>query len=278
MSGSGKSVDAPKWMWTGRSYDLGKMSFRDLAIAYSTYYAIHAYLIVAVISAALSIHEANGWSPALLGAAAAVFLYPFAWYLIHRFVLHSRALYKSRWTAASWKRIHFDHHQDPHRLEVLFGALWTTLPTIALVTLPIGWLLGGASGAAAALSAGLISTCLYEFAHCVQHLNYKPRSAFLKRIKRWHLAHHFHSERGNFGIVSFLPDRLFGTWYDSARDAPKSATTFNLGYDRAEAARYPCVAQLTGAAPLDRPPLAGESEVGQAAATEFRLSRGRSAR
>jgi sterol desaturase/sphingolipid hydroxylase (fatty acid hydroxylase superfamily) len=278
MPESEKDGAVSRWMWTGRSYDLGKMSFRDLAVAYSTYYAIHAYLIVAVVSGAVAVHVSRGWIPAALGAVAAVFLYPFAWYLIHRFILHSRSLYKSRWTAASWKRIHFDHHQDPHRLEVLFGALWTTLPTIALVTVPVGWLLGGLAGAAAALSAGLVTTCAYEFGHCVQHLNYKPRSAFLKRVKRWHLAHHFHSEQGNFGILSFLPDRLFGTWYDSARDVPRSATTFNLGYDRAEAARYPHVADLTGAPPRDRPPLAGEAEAGRAAATELRLPRRRSAR
>ena len=69
-------------------------------------------------------------------------------------------------------------------------------------------------------------------------------------------------------VVS-LPDRLFGTWYDAARDMPRSATVFNLGYDLNEAARYPYVAQLTGAPPRDRPPLAGEDEVGQAAATEL---------
>jgi len=265
-------------MWTGRSYDLGKMSFRDLALAYSTYYAIHAYLIVAVISAVVAVRVADSWMPVALGGVAAIVLYPFAWYLIHRFILHSRSLYKSRWTAASWKRIHFDHHQDPHRLEVLFGALWTTLPTIALVTIPVGWLLGGIAGGAAALSAGLITTCVYVFCHCVQHLNYKPRSAFLKRIKQRHLAHHFHSERGNFGIVSFLPDRLFGTWYGGAGDIPRSPTVFNLGYDRAEAARYPYVAQLTGAPPRDRPPLANEAELGQAAATELWMPRKRAAR
>src|ERR1700722_15224994 len=276
--GAGKDSVMARWMWTGRSYDLGKMSFRDLAVAYSTYYAIHAYLIVAVISGAVAIHVADSWIPVAVGGIAAIVLYPFAWYLIHRFILHSRSLYKSRWTAASWKRIHFDHHQDPHRLEVLFGALWTTLPTIAAVTVPVGWLLGGAAGAAAALSAGLISTCVYEFGHCIQHLNYKPRSAFLKKIKRWHLAHHFHSERGNFGIMSFIPDRLFGTWYDAARDVPRSATTFKLGYDRAEAGGYPFVAELTGALPLDRPPLAGEAEVGQTAATELWLPRRQSSK
>src|SRR5262245_41967324 len=174
--------------WTGRSYDLGKMSFGDLAIAYSTYYAIDTYLVIAAISAVVAIHVSTGWMPTAVGGVAAFFIYPFAWYLIHRFVLHSRALYKSRWTAATWKRIQFDHHLDPDRLEVLFGALWTTLPTIAGVTLPLGWLLGGAGGAASALSVGLLTTCVYEFGHCVQHLNYKPKNKFLRRIKRWHLA------------------------------------------------------------------------------------------
>jgi sterol desaturase/sphingolipid hydroxylase (fatty acid hydroxylase superfamily) len=272
-SAQGKDGTVARRFTTGRSYDLGKMSLADLAVAYATYYAIDVYLIVAAISAVAAVRLSTGWVPAALGAAAAITVYPFAWYLIHRFVLHSRALYKSRWTAGTWKRIHFDHHQDPHRLEVLFGALWTTLPTIAAVTVPVGWLLGGAAGAASALSAGLITTCAYEFGHCVQHLNYKPKSEFLKRIKRWHLAHHFHSEHGNYGILSFLPDRLFGTWYDAARDRPRSATVFNLGYDLSEAARYPHVAKLTGAPPRDRPPLTGEEDSSRTAGTELWVKR-----
>ncbi len=275
MPAGGKDAAAPRSTWTGRSYDLGKMSFRDLAVAYLTYYAIDAYLLVAAISAFVAVRVAAGWVPLALGVLAAVVVYPFAWYLIHRYILHSRSLYRFRWTAASWKRIHFDHHQDPHRLEVLFGALWTTLPTIVAVTVPVGWLLGGAGGAASALSAGLLTTCAYEFGHCVQHLNYKPKSAFLKRVKRWHLAHHFHNEQGNYGILSFLPDRLFGTWYDAARDKPRSATVFNLGYDLKEAARYPYVARLTGAPPRDRPPMAGEDDTAQAAATDLFMPRKR---
>jgi sterol desaturase/sphingolipid hydroxylase (fatty acid hydroxylase superfamily) len=273
MPAQGKDDAAPRPTWTGRSYDLGKMSLPDLVVAYLTYYAIDAYLLIAAISAVVAVRVATGWVPVAIGAAAAVVVYPFAWYLIHRYILHSRSLYKFRWAAASWKRIHFDHHQDPHRLEVLFGALWTTLPTIAAVTLPVGWLLGGTAGAASALSAGLLTTCAYEFGHCVQHLNYKPKSEFLKRVKRWHLAHHFHNEQGNYGILSFLPDRLFGTWYDFARDKPRSATVFNLGYDLAEAARYPYVARLTGAPPRDRPPMAGEEDAGQTAATDLFMPR-----
>jgi sterol desaturase/sphingolipid hydroxylase (fatty acid hydroxylase superfamily) len=177
-------------------------------------------------------------------------------YLIHRFILHGRWLYRMKWSAALWKRIHFDHHQDPHRLEVLFGAPSNTLPTIALVSMPLGYLIAGWPGLAAAFSAGLLTTCVYEFVHCIQHLNYKPNTTIVRMIKQAHLAHHFHNENGNYGIVSFSPDQLLGTCYRSARDRPKSASAFNLCYNLEEACRYPWVMQETGAPPRDRPPSA----------------------
>ena len=43
-----------------------------------------------------------------------------------------------------------------------------------------------------------------------------------------------------------MADRLLGTYYGKARDLPKSATVFNLGYDELEAQRYPWVAELSG--------------------------------
>ena len=39
----------------------------------------------------------------------------------------------------------------------------------------------------------------------------------MQRLKRLHLAHHFHNEQGNFGITNFLWDRLFGTFYGKAK-------------------------------------------------------------
>jgi sterol desaturase/sphingolipid hydroxylase (fatty acid hydroxylase superfamily) len=113
------------------------------------------------------------------------------------------------------------------------------------VTLPIGFLVGGKASAAMAFCVGLLTTCVYEFSHCVQHLNTTPKSAFLKRIKRLHLAHHFHNEHGNFGITSFACDRLFGTYYAKSRLVPKSPTAFNIGYTEEMAARYPWVNELS---------------------------------
>ncbi|MFC7331689.1 sterol desaturase family protein [Rhodocista pekingensis] len=243
--------------WRGRSYDLGRMTLRDLAVAYWTYPAIQVYTALALVSAGMALAWAGDWAALVLTVLVASAVYPLAWYAIHRFILHGRWLYRMPWTAALWKRIHFDHHQDPHRLEVLFGSLANTLPTIALVTLPVGWAIDGRAGAAAALATGLVTTCVYEFFHCIQHLNYKPRWAWVARIKQLHLAHHFHDEDGNYGIVSFLPDRLFGTYYAEARQRPRSRHVFNLGYDLEEARRYPWVMELTGAPPRDRPDGAG---------------------
>jgi hypothetical protein len=76
-------------------------------------------------------------------------------------------MFKMPLLASDWKRIHYDHHQDPNHLEVLFGALHTTLPTIALATAPIGYAIGGFGGAAIAFATGLLTTCFYEFCHCI---------------------------------------------------------------------------------------------------------------
>ncbi len=240
--------------WRGRSYDLGKMNLRELAFAYSTYPAIQVYALLALLSAVLAAAWVESWGRLAVVVLLTSVIYPFAWYGIHRYILHGRWLYRMKWSATLWKRIHFDHHQDPHKLEVLFGSLVNTLPTIALVSVPVGWLVDGPAGGAAALAAGLVNTCIYEFFHCIQHLNYKPRWAWVARIKQLHLYHHFHNEDGNYGIIAYGPDMLFNSYYAEARQKPRSPTVFNLGYDLEEAERYPWVMQATGAPPRDRPP------------------------
>ena len=234
-----------------RANDLGRMSLGDLIVAYATYPTVIVYVLLCLASIAGAVALGALANPlrCLAAVVAAVLIYPAVEYTLHRFVLHARWLYKHPMTAALWKRIHFDHHQDPNRLDVLFGSLSNTLPTIVLIGLPIGWLIGGPSAALSALAAAFVIMCVYEFCHCVQHLNYTPRSAWLRRIKKHHMAHHFHNETGNFGIISFWPDRLFGTHYPDVTARPRSATVFNLGYDGEDAARYPWVARLSGDGP-----------------------------
>lgn len=250
--------------WHGRSYDLGKMTLSELWAAYLTYPAINLYAALALLSGAYVLLTARHWPQIAAPVLAVLIIYPLVWYALHRFVLHGRWLYRMRWSAALWKRIHFDHHQDPHKLEVLFGSPLNTIPTMLIITVPIGYALAGWTGAATGFCTALITTCVYEFFHCIQHLNYKPKNRLVQKLKRDHLLHHFQNEQVNYGIVSFLPDVIFNSYIPNSRDCPKSPTVFNLGYDLQEAKRYPWVMELTGAPPRDKPPSAMEEQAGRA--------------
>ena len=235
-------------LWDGRKHYLDKMTLRELVAAYFAYPAIQAYMALGLIAAGVCAVSWDGRPVRVVAAAvAAVVVYPLVWHLLHRYVLHGRFFYKTERTAAIWKRIHYDHHQDPNDLGVLFGALYTTLPTVAVATLPVGWAMAGPAGAAAAFGAGMFVTCFYEFCHCIEHLRYAPKFAFLRRIKKLHLMHHFHNEQGNYGITSFLWDRLLGTFYAEAEAVARSETVFDLGYAGAERERYPWVMGLSRA-------------------------------
>lgn len=242
--------------WDVEPLRLERMGWRELVVAFFTWYSIQVYLLLAVLGLALAFLWTESPARTLAVALLVVVLYPFVEYAIHRFVLHG-PLYRLPALAKVWKRIHYDHHRDPNDLKVLFGALYTVLPTIAVITLPLGWAVDGPAGAAMAFATGCLVFTFYEFCHCVQHLPVKPKNRWLRAIKRRHLAHHFHNEQGNFGITGNLVDRLVGTFYDPPGTWPRSPTARNLGYAGEERRRYPWVARLSGEVPED-PPAAGE--------------------
>jgi sterol desaturase/sphingolipid hydroxylase (fatty acid hydroxylase superfamily) len=222
------------------------MTLGQLWVAYFQYPAILSYLALAAGCGLVWASAPSSWAQTALSVGAIVLAYPLVWYCLHRWVLHSNWMFKVPLLASTWKRIHYDHHQDPNHLEVLFGALHTTLPAIAAVTLPVGYAIGGVGGAAASFATGLLTTCVYEFVHCIQHLAYKPRSRLLAEMKKRHMAHHFHDERGNYGITSYFWDKALGTFYDRPERPAKSPTVFNLGYTEEIAQRYPWVKTLSG--------------------------------
>ncbi len=233
-----------KRFWNAKKYHLEDMDMRDLIVAYVQYSAIQVYFLIALAGIAyISVNQLWTFKMVLIGLLMAL-VYPLIWYILHRFILHSRYLYRFESFASIWKRIHFDHHNDPNDLRVLFGALYTTLPTVAVFSLPLGWAISGSAGAIMAIVAGVIVTMFYEFCHCIQHLHYTPKSQFLKDMKRLHLLHHFRNETGNYGITNFFWDRVFNSFYDKHNNRPKSPTVFNLGYDEDQARRYPWVAEL----------------------------------
>ncbi len=131
------SVSVKPSFWR-REHHLDRMNLKQLVVAYFQYPAIIAYLVSAAVCIGLYIWRPTSLVETLASILIAVLLYPLAWYCLHRWVLHSKWMWKSKLLASTWKRIHYDHHQDPNHLEVLFGALHTTLPTIAIFTAPLG--------------------------------------------------------------------------------------------------------------------------------------------
>jgi sterol desaturase/sphingolipid hydroxylase (fatty acid hydroxylase superfamily) len=241
-----EAPDAARLPFWKRSHYLDRMDFRQLVVAYFQHYTIMAYLALTAVCVGVFVAFPAGPLQTMAAIAAGLLVYPLVWHLLHQYVLHGRWMWRIKPLAATWKRIHYDHHQDPNHLEVLFGALHTTLPTIALATLPIGWLIGGIGGAAAAFATGLLTTCYYEFMHCIQHLAFKPRWKWVQTMKQRHVEHHYFDETGNFGITNYVWDRILGTYYEK-KDRPKrSPTVFNLGYDEDVAATYPWVRELSG--------------------------------
>src|SRR3546814_13170097 len=82
-----------------RSHYLDRMNLRDLVAAYFQYYAIQAYLLLAVAAAGLAVWKPSGAVQNVAAVVAAVVLYPLVWYVLHRWVLHSRWMFKSPLTS-----------------------------------------------------------------------------------------------------------------------------------------------------------------------------------
>ncbi len=234
--------------WKSQDHLLNRMDIPALNRAYFSYPGVQIYLMLLAASlTAMAMLGEGAWGLAF-AALVAVVGHPVIWYITHRFILHSKILMRFQATAALWKRTHYDHHQKPNDLSVLFGGLHTTVPPIVLIYGPAGYAVAGEGGAFAAIAAGIAMTMLYEYVHCIQHLGFMPTSRFLRHLKRAHLLHHYHDESGNYSITDFWVDRVLGSYYPDAAARPRSATARNLGYTEDMAERYPWVRDLSASA------------------------------
>ena len=99
-----------------RSHYLDRMSFRELVVAYFQHYTIVTYLTLAALCVVAFALNPASLGETLASIAAGVLIYPLAWHLLHQYVLHSKWMWRSRRLSPTWKRIHYDHHQDPNDL------------------------------------------------------------------------------------------------------------------------------------------------------------------
>lgn len=213
---------------------------------FAAHRSVSLYLVLVVFSLLIALCTVQVWWHAFSASLLVIAAYPIVEFVLHRFVLHSRKLYRSPLTAKLWSRLHYRHHMAPSDLTVLFGAPSATIPTVAFFTLPIGYFTFGSSGAAPAVAMGFCILLVYEFFHCAAHLPVHFNTRIMQRMRRHHALHHFHAENGNYGVVTDLADRMFATAYNSGAERAPSPSVRNLGYDQEETERYPWLSRLTG--------------------------------
>lgn len=181
-----------------------------------------------------------GLSPRMVGASlASLALLALLEYLIHRFALHNQIFYRHPVTARIWRHLHYEHHMSPTDTASMIGPPQYAIPVMLIVTMTLGWGIGGLPSAAAAVAIGFWLILAYEYAHAYAHLVTDPKWPYGKMLRHAHMLHHFHNEKGNFGVTSPLFDWVFGTYYTDPAKVARCPTAKNLGYTAEQARKYP---------------------------------------
>jgi len=180
---------------------------------------------------ALAIASIVVWSPLggpalpLAWVAAGALLFYLSEYSWHRFAFHAPPS-PWGWMRKLQHRLHYDHHVEPSRLDLLFLPWWFLLPNLA-GTAALVWLVLGAALVAPVLLGVMLAILHYEWVHYVAHIPYSPRTRFGRWMKQYHLRHHFISEKLWFGVSNPTLDVLYRT-YREPKGVEKSATVRKL--------------------------------------------------
>jgi 4-hydroxysphinganine ceramide fatty acyl 2-hydroxylase len=146
-------------------------------------------------------------------------------YGLHRFSFHAEPS-RFAFVRKLQHRLHYDHHAEPGRLDLLFLPIWFLGPNLAITALSYALIFGWAT-VGSAMFGVLLATFHYEWVHYVAHIPYQPRTRVGRWIKQYHLRHHFISEKFWFGVSNPSMD-LIGRTFEGARDVERSGTTRKL--------------------------------------------------
>ncbi|MBS0538118.1 MAG: sterol desaturase family protein [Proteobacteria bacterium] len=217
------------------------MNLGAFAIAIARHRTIALYMAIAAAALIFAIFQTDALEYLAISAVLAILFYPFVEYGLHRFLLHMPILCRTRLTASIWRRLHYDHHMNPHDLTVLLAHPAASVPFLAFFSL-LSCLAFGIAMFPAMMFWSVLAFIYYEIMHAAAHMAPRIHGRWLVRHCRSHLRHHYVDETAHFGIGSTLLDRLFPLTARSADKIGRSPTVRTLGYDGEMAKRYPWVA------------------------------------
>jgi hypothetical protein len=219
------------------------LTIRSLITAIAQRRSVVLYAAIAAAGLTVAVLQVCAWRRLAEATGLTIISYPFVEYLLHRYVLHARVLWRTRSTAHIWRRLHYDHHMDPKDMAVLFAHPAATVPFLLLLSA-----LAAAIGRDTALFPAMVccsflAFIFYEAMHAAAHMPLQTGNELLARRRRHHLRHHYWNEMANFGIATGVLDRLLPVSTAANAGHGPSPSVRNLGYDSAEIARYPWVAE-----------------------------------
>jgi hypothetical protein len=181
--------------------------------------------IVAAILALASWMLVGGRALSPVWVVVGALLFYLSEYTTHRFLFHAPPA-PWAWLRRLQHRLHYDHHAEPNRLDLLFLPFWFLGPSLA-ITAGLVYLALGAVAVAPVMLGVLLAILHYEWVHYVAHIPYQPRTRFGRWMKQYHLRHHFISEKLWFGVSNPSLDLVYRT-YREPKTVARSPTVRKL--------------------------------------------------
>jgi 4-hydroxysphinganine ceramide fatty acyl 2-hydroxylase len=150
------------------------------------------------------------------------YLSEYSW---HRFAFHAPPS-RWAWLRKMQHRLHYDHHSEPNRLDLLFLPAWFLVPNLIVTGVAMS-LIFGIERVPSLLLGIMLGVSHYEWAHYLAHIPYQPGTSFGRWMKQYHLRHHFISEKLWFGVSNPSLDLLYRT-YRPPKEVEKSDTVRKL--------------------------------------------------
>ena len=129
-------------------------------------------------------------------------------YLMHRVVFHCEP------TGDFGRRLvylyHGRHHDFPSDTSRLVMSPGFTMP-LAACFYAVFWAIAGPANAGPLFSGLALGYLAYETVHFLVHAGHFRGRSLMRRLRRYHLGHHYRDDGAAFGVTTPVWDFLFGT-------------------------------------------------------------------
>lgn len=123
---------------------------------------------------------------------------------MHRFLGHDLKV------KTLFKKEHTRHHAETNYFAPLTYKILAAVPVCGLAILLVSYLSGSWELGTAFISGFLAMYSFYEWFHWTIHAQ-APKTKLGMKLRKHHLAHHFHNPKMNHGVTTRIIDKLTGT-------------------------------------------------------------------